>query len=352
MKPSSGELKDTHVSITKSVDIGKLYGKSRFGITQKGNILKLNFIEALFLMEEQKLRVFQKNHEILFDELLCYAACYDDSFETNYLIFQDLRRRGIQADIENNNPLFTFYFNQISQKKRNEIKTSIAAFSERNSASFYHLKNLLDNTEGLYWIAIADEEGDITYYSVEPFSPTGNIVQKKYTKTTGLLLANRIILFNPIISKHLHQNEFFGKPFAQGLQLSLVEGAYLTSLKLLTATNIDGKSLKGGQLLQAMTKQQPDIIFRSAVYNDLKSRGLIVKTGFKFGTHFRAYTKSPDKTHAEYLIHVVKKSDTLFWSELSRAIRLCHAVNKKILFALVENDGNTITYICISRLRP
>lgn len=352
MKPCSGDLKDTYVSITKSTDVGKLYGKSRFGITQTGNTLKLHFTEALFLMEDQKLRVFQNKHEISFDELMRYAAYYDDSFETNYLIFQDLRRRGIQTDIEKNNPLFTFYFNQITQKKRDEVKTSIATFSERNPASFHQLKNLLDNTKGSYWIAIADEEGDITYYTVELFSPIGKIVQKKYPKTTGLLLANRIILFDPIISKHLHQNEFFGKPFAQGLQLSLVEAAYLATQKLLTATNVDGKSLRGKQLLQVMTEQQPDLIFRSTVYNDLKCRGLIVKTGFKFGTHFRAYTQSPDKSHAEYLIHAVKESDTLFWPELSRAIRLCHAVNKKILFALIQNDGNTITYICISRLRP
>jgi tRNA-intron endonuclease len=352
MKPTSGELKDTYVSITETTDVGKLYGKSRFGITQAGNTLKLHFIEALFLLEEQKLRIFRNKQEISFDDLLSYAASYDDSFETNYLVFQDLRRRGLQVDIEKTNAQFTFYYTQVTQKKRDMFKTSIAAFSERDSASFLQLKNLLDNTNGSYWIALADEEGDITYYTVELYSPAGKIVQENHPKTTGLLLSNRIILFDPIISEHLHQNEFFGKPFAQGLQLSLVEAAYLASQKLLSATNVKGVSLKGKHLLQVMTEQQPDLVFRSTVYNDLKRRGLIVKTGLKFGTHFRAYTQSPNRTHAEYLIHAVKESDTLFWPELSRAIRLCHAVNKKILFALVQNDGNTITYICINRLRP
>jgi tRNA-intron endonuclease len=238
-------------------------------------------------------------------------------------------------------------------KKRGKLKTCIATFSERNSASFKHLKNLLDKTIGLYWVAITDEEGDITYYTIELFLPTGNIVKKKYPKIQGLLLSDRIILFDTIISKELHQNEFFGKPFVQGLQLSLVEAAYLASIQnLLIVTDLEGKPLEGNQLLEVMSQQQPDLMFRSTVYNDLKSRGLIVKTGYKFGTHFRAYTQRPHKTHAEYLVHAVKESDTILWPELSRAIRLCHAVNKKILFALVQDDGKTITYIHISRLRP
>ena len=101
-----------------------------------------------------------------------------------------------------------------------------------------------------------------------------------------------------------------------------------------------------------MYKQQPDLAFRFKVFNDLKNRGLIVKTGFKFGTHFRAYTEHPEKTHAAYLIHAVKKTDTIFWPELGRAIRLGHAVNKRVLFALVHEQNNRITYISISRLRP
>lgn len=353
MKPIVGGLQNNYVSVTKSTEVGRLYGKSRFGITQKGNTLMLHFLEALFLIEEQKLRVYHHQREVSFEELMRYAASYDRSFETNYLIFQDLRHRGIQVDIEKRNSPFTFNFNNTSMKKRGKLKTCIATFSERNSASFKHLKNLLDKTIGLYWVAITDEEGDITYYTIELFLPTGNIVKKKYPKIQGLLLSDRIILFDTIISKELHQNEFFGKPFVQGLQLSLVEAAYLASIQnLLIVTDLEGKPLEGNQLLEVMSQQQPDLMFRSTVYNDLKSRGLIVKTGYKFGTHFRAYTQRPHKTHAEYLVHAVKESDTILWPELSRAIRLCHAVNKKILFALVQDDGKTITYIHISRLRP
>ena len=89
---------------------------------------------------------------------------------------------------------------------------------------------------------------------------------------------------------------------------------------------------------------------RFPVYQDLKNRGLIVKTGFKFGTHFRAYTNLPEKTHAEYLIHVIKPDIKTTWAEISRGIRLSHAVRKIFLFAFKNLEG--ISYIKLTRIRP
>ena len=99
-----------------------------------------------------------------------------------------------------------------------------------------------------------------------------------------------------------------------------------------------------------MEKLQPDIEQRLMVYKDLKQRGLLVKTGFKFGAHFRAYTKKPEETHAEYLVHVANKNFRTLWAEISRAVRLAHSVNKEIVFACVEDDK--IDYIRFGRLRP
>jgi tRNA-intron endonuclease, archaea type len=352
MKPASAELKETYVLVNKPKDVGKLYGKSRFGNTQTGNTLRLSFIEALFLMEEQKLRVFKTKKEIFFDDFINLAATHDSSFETKYLVFQDLRKRGLQIDIIRENEQFDFYYKPTVQKEKKETKIMIAAFSERNPISSLQLQQLLDTANGMYWMAIADEEGDITYYAIENASPTGEITQKKYSKTQGILLSNRVILFDPAISSSLHQNEFFGKPFAQGLQLSLAEATYLSKQRVLCATDPQGTLLKGKEFLKKMNEKQPNLSFITPVFEDLKHRGLIVKTGFKFGTHFRAYTRPPNKTHAEYLIHTVSEKDSLVWSELSRAVRLSHAVNKKMMFALYRAKGQVITYISITRLRP
>jgi tRNA-intron endonuclease len=79
---------------------------------------------------------------------------------------------------------------------------------------------------------------------------------------------------------------------------------------------------------------------------------MLVKTGFKFGTHFRAYTQPPGKNHAEYLIHAVTDQYTGSWAEISRAVRLAHSVNKTFAFALYDKHTESIFYLSLSRLRP
>ena len=145
-------------------------------------------------------------------------------------------------------------------------------------------------------------------------------------------------------------SEFFGKPFGKGLRLSIVESIYLQEKKILDIFNIDEKKVLKQNLLNIVNKSQPDINLRFIVFKDLKKRGLLVKTGFKFGAHFRAYTKKPEETHAEYLVHVVPNGFKSTWAEISRAVRLAHSVNKEIAFAWVEK--NKIDYVKFGRLRP
>jgi tRNA-intron endonuclease len=47
---------------------------------------------------------------------------------------------------------------------------------------------------------------------------------------------------------------------------------------------------------------------------------------------------------------VVEKGFKSLWTEMSRAVRLAHSVNKEIVFARV--DGDSIDYIKFGRLRP
>ena len=131
----------------------------------------------------------------------------------------------------------------------------------------------------------------------------------------------------------------------------MVEALFLMKKKILKVTNIDdNKVLSFNQFKKLIIDIQPDINLRFTVFTDLKKRGLIVKTGFKFGVHFRAYTRQPELTHAEYLVHVVDKDFKSIWAEMSRAVRLAHSVNKEIVFARV--DKKNIDYIKFGRLRP
>ena len=347
----SGELINNHIIIKKSSDIGRLNNKSHIGTLLSGNVLQLDLLEGVFLLDEGKMRLFQNKKQINFPQLLMLAAQQVLEFETKYLVFKDLRNRGHAITLCNNDRPVTF--RKFKQNNENVPSCIIAAFSERDILDIDATKQLIQQVtkkNSSLWFALVDEEGDLTYYDVSGIDLTGDNSEQRYPKGTCILLKNRLILFDKKLAGQLLQKEFFGKPFGEVLQLSFVEALYLLERNVLEIQTNDGKNLSEAKCINLMQRLQPDIEQRLMVFKDLKQRGLLVKTGFKFGAHFRAYTKQPDKTHAEYLIHVVEKGFTSIWAEISRAVRLAHSVNKEFVFARI--DSKTIDYIKLGRLRP
>lgn len=344
-----GELVDNHILISKSRDVGRLYNKSRFGETVKGNKLRLSLLEGVFLLDEDKITVFQNKEELSFQNLVTLAAQQIPRFEIKYLVFRDLRKRGHSVSLCKDQKNIDFV---ISNKDMNSC--FVVSFSERDIVTIDGIKKLITAAEkhaSSLWFAIVDEEGDLTYYDVALADVKGKTREHVFSKASSNLLENRVIIFDKKLAEDLLEKEFFGKPFGSGLQLSMIEALYLMEKDVISVQDIgSGKKLSLKEFKAFIQRSQPDIESRLTVFRDLKKRGLIVKTGFKFGAHFRAYAKSPDETHAEYLIHVVDKGFRSIWAEISRAVRLAHSVNKEIIFAQVDNDK--IDYVKFGRLRP
>jgi tRNA-intron endonuclease, archaea type len=347
---ATGELTGNSIIVTKPHDIGRLYDKSRFGHRTKNGTLALNLLEAIFLTDDEKLQVYHNHTPITLTDLVTKAALTIPDFETTYLAYKDLRKRGYPIHWTTTDSPITF-----TQTKPSPLTTtplSICAFSERDLLDIAQTLALSTTTlkNGKLWYSLVDEEGDITYYDITHADLHGEIPPQTYPKTTGMLLKDRLLLFDQAIAKQLLDSEFYGKPFGQGLQLSLVEALYLANRNILQITTPEHETLTDKQSERAITALQPDIHQRLQVYTDLKDRGLLVKTGFKFGADFRAYTTMPDKAHAEFLIHVVSRDFTSVWAEISRAVRLAHTVNKEFIFAVVSKKD--IDYIRLGRLRP
>jgi len=347
----SGELINNHIVVKKARDIGRVYSKSHMGKLHSPNRLHLDLLEGVFLLDEGKMKVTENKKSIDFSQLLRRAVQQIPEFETKYLVFKDLRNRGQAITFINEKTPVSF--RKVSQKNEDTPPYGVVTFSERDTLDIdltRHLIQQFTKKNNALWFALVDEEGDLTYYDVSEINLVGDIPEQRYQKGTCVLLKNRLLVLDKKIAHQLLQKEFYGKPFGKGLQLSFVEGLYLLRKNILEIQTIEGKMLPQEKCVQMMEKLQPDIVKRLIVFEDLKRRGLLVKTGFKFGAHFRAYTKQPDKTHAEYLIHVVEKGFQSIWAEISRAVRLAHSVNKEFVFACI--DGKTIDYIKLGRLRP
>jgi tRNA-intron endonuclease len=336
-------LSNGKVVIKCSNKTNRLHSKSGFGRVDKKNNLLLSPIEAAYLLENKKIRIEEDktSKEIDFSLFLKHSIKNYQKFEIKYLVFRDLRKKGyITKTLENDAFDFKITGKQLKDQK-------VLAISEREKFDIKQILNFLDKSNE-FLATIVDEEGDLTYYNISKSDPRGKIRENVFPKANGIVLGDRVLIFDKKTASELSEKEFFGKPFSEGIQLSFIEATYLLKKNILEIINPkDNKKITPSKLIKIAKETQPDIESRLRVYNDLKKRGLIVKTGFKFGTHFRAYEGDPDSHHAEHLVEVVDKDYTSSWSFISKSVRLAHSVRKNMLFAIVNNKN--IEYISIAR---
>ena len=142
--------------------------------------------------------------------------------------------------------------------------------------------------------------------------------------------------------KILFENYWFGqwgtykaKKHGRLLKLDAYETLFLmrhASLKC----NIQEKRM----VAEAM-ERRGDFMSLYNVYEDFRLRGFVVKTGFKFGTHFRLYfpgaapsLEQGEWMHSKHVIHVFPREAKMLISEWSRAIRVAHGVRKTFILAI------------------
>ena len=105
---------------------------------------------------------------------------------------------------------------------------------------------------------------------------------------------------------------------------------------------INGKKIEWEDVLKQVIKEREYTKQLYDVYEDWRLRGYVVKTGFKFGAHFRIYFPgaSPvreDKwIHSKHVLHVFPKDQKMLISEWARAVRVAHSVKKTFLLSIPE----------------
>ncbi len=92
---------------------------------------------------------------------------------------------------------------------------------------------------------------------------------------------------------------------------------------------------------------------RFRVYAALRDRGIVPKTGYKFGADFRTYANVEsvdDLGHSELLIRVHPSGYVFEPRDLALDVRLAHGVRKTMVFALVGENG--VEWWSLERLTP
>ncbi len=350
-----GRLKDQHIIVDDESEAGQIYSKGYFGNPQSGGSLKLNLIESIYLTEVGKLKVYKGSEFQNLDKLFRMGNKSVDNFEINYIVYRDLRQRGYVVK-RGTNPLDFRVLPRGGIPGKNPSKFWVLAMSERSEFDIQRMISIVNKVKKAkktLLLAVVDEESDITYYRTKIIQPKGRVKEDADgVLAEALLLRDRVLVLDECEAQVLHNVEFFGKLVGPGLQLSLLETAFLMKRGLIKVRSANtGRFMKLDTFKRDARIVQPDFDLRLQVYSDLKNKGVLVKTGFKYGAHFRAYTGDPENNHAKYLIHSIPEEYVSMWAEISRAVRLAHGVKKEILLGHKKGEEK-VEYLRLRRVRP
>lgn len=309
----NGVLEADGVRVLEAADANRIHNKGSFGQPESGNSLHLSKVEAAYLVRQGRLAV----------EGQAFADLLADDVE--YLAYADLRDRGLV--VRHDGPGFAVW--DRGQGPPKDPAWTCHVVAEREGVSAATLR-----TWSGHIVAVVDEDGAVTHYQVCDEAPEGIVQAVDLPRITGRLLRDRVLVDDATA----HREEHYGTPHADGLILSFTEAEALRRRGVLDIPDVTEQA-RARQLHFDRTLP---------VYLDLRRRGVVARSGFRFGTHLRGYRTGPDEGHAQWLIHCARPDDVVHWSTLSRGVRLAHGVRKTFLVA----DAEACTYTSLSWHRP
>jgi tRNA-intron endonuclease, archaea type len=150
----------------------------------------------------------------------------------------------------------------------------------------------------------------------------------------------------------LYENSKFGEKIRDRIEYSWVEALFL-KIKNKLELNLKNKLISFEQAITKAKKQDKRIETKLTLFEDLRSKGYIVKTALKFGADFRIYKKGskPGQDHALWLAYAVRESEPHTWHDFAAKNRVAHSTKKKLLIGIVD-DENDVLYYEISWMKP
>lgn len=153
---------------SSSEDAFSLHEKSVFG-EKKADKIEYSPLEAIFLLELNKLEIIKGKKPLSFESLLKLLKKKDTRLETKYIVYKDMRKKGyIVKTALKYGADFRVYDKGIKPSidhakwilfaTKDHSQLSWQDFAAKNRIAHSVNKNLL--------IGIVDDEGDVSYYEV------------------------------------------------------------------------------------------------------------------------------------------------------------------------------------------
>ena len=144
----------------------------------------------------------------------------------------------------------------------------------------------------------------------------------------------------------------FGERVEKELVLDLKEALYLVEKGKIEVKK-GKRKVSAKKLLELGNSLEKGFYSIYLVFRDLRDRGYVVRTGYKFGFDLRVYPrgKKPGEEHSKWVVNVCTQDAAFSMPELSRMVRLSGNLNTTLLQAVVDSE-NDINYYEIKRILP
>src|SRR6266571_3222332 len=225
----AGELIGDRIVVEDPAEGSALHNRGFFGRPRPGGGLELDLLEAIYLVEADRLAVRRKGRAVSARELFRAASAAIESFEIRYLVYRDLRQRGYVVEARSGPVDFQVYPRGGAPRKT-PSRYWVRSLSER---AVFDLAELLERAEEAAGVrktlllGLVDEESDVTYYSVREAHPRGHRPSERPKgRIVVHFLGDRAVVIDEGEAQALHAAGFFGKMIGRRLQLSLLETAY------------------------------------------------------------------------------------------------------------------------------
>ena len=207
-------------------------------------------------------------------------------------------------------------------------------------ARYYCYKDWRDR--GIIARSISEASGNYGRSPIKKY-PTGHFAPFKVS-ARGLFFYDDLmsVIDDDEQAQKLYENGWFGQ---YGTYKAKKHGRFLKldayeTLFLMKHCGY-GLNVKEKRLVKEALARRPDFLSLYEVYEDWRLRGFVLKTGFKFGTHFRLYfpgagpkLEDSEWMHSQHVVHVFPRESKLLISEWARAIRVAHGVRKTFILAI------------------
>jgi tRNA-intron endonuclease, archaea type len=315
------------------------YEQGGFGRKEKGG-LRLAPQEALYLLHRGKIEI--EGYD--FDRLLAVFAEQVNVLRS-YLVYRDIRERGYAVQT---GPHDFRIFRRGQRPGSGESLYLVRVVSERDPIRFTELADEVTTAHNMrkqYLLAVVDDEDELTYYDIKIQKLPELSSTPQYPPIAGIPAGKSVMVKVP--PKSVFELSWFGSRLDDArLLFSPLETFYLASEGVLSVT-ADGSGVSADDIFSRACESDSEFSHKAMVYADLRRRGYVPKTGYKFGHHFRVY--SGGRTHSEMLVHAVDTGAEMPMSTISRSVRLAHSVKKKMLFGCVYSSG--IQYVEFARIK-